>query len=94
VADSKLIISWFIGPRDSYTAKLIGDLASRLIGRIQLTSDGLRDYLEAVEGAFGKDIDYTQLQKIYDPSTEQEKRYSPAQRIGIQERVIKGNPDP
>ena len=70
-ADSKLIVSWFIGARDSYSAKLfIDDLASRLSNRVQLTSDGLRAYLEAVEGAFGADVDYAQLQKIYGPSPE------------------------
>ena len=94
-ADSKLIVSWFIGGRDSYTAKLfIDDLASRLANRVQLTSDGLRAYLEAVEGAFGADVDYAQLQKIYGPSPEAEKRYSPAECIGCQTNVIEGNPDP
>jgi len=94
-ADSKLIVSWFIGPRASYTAKLfIDDLASRLANRVQLTSDGLRAYLEAVEGAFGADVDYAQLQKIYGPSPEAEKRYSPAECIGCQTRVIEGDPNP
>jgi len=94
-ADSKLIVSWFIGARDSFTAKLfIDDLASRLANRVQLTSDGLRAYLEAVEGAFGADVDYAQLQKIYGPSAEAEKRYSPAECIGCETRVIEGNPDP
>jgi IS1 family transposase len=94
-ADSKLIVSWFIGGRDSHTAKLfIDDLASRLANRVQLTSDGLRAYLEAVEGAFGADVDYAQLQKIYGPSPEAEKRYSPAECIGCETRVVEGNPDP
>lgn len=94
-ADSKLIISWFIGARDSYTARLfIDDLASRLANRVQLTSDGLRAYLEAVEGAFGADIDYAQLQKIYGPSPEAERRYSPPECIGCETRVVEGNPDP
>ena len=94
-ADSKLIISWFIGARDSHTAKLfIDDLASRLANRVQLTSDGLRAYLEAIEGAFGADVDYAQLQKIYGPSPEAEKRYSPAECIGCDTRVIEGDPDP
>jgi IS1 family transposase len=94
-ADSKLIISWFIGSRDSTTARLfIGDLASRLVGRIQLTSDGLRAYLEAVEGAFGADIDYAQLQKIYGPSPEAPRRYSPPECIGCETRIVEGNPDP
>ena len=94
-ADSKLIISWFIGPRDGYTARLfIGDLASRLANRVQLTSDGLRAYLEAIEDTFGADVDYAQLQKIYGPSPEAERRYSPAECIGCETRVIEGNPDP
>jgi hypothetical protein len=61
---------------------------------VQLTSDGLRAYLEAVEGAFGADVDYAQLQKIYGTSPEAEKRYSPAECIGCETRVIEGNPDP
>lgn len=94
-ADSKLIVSWFIGARDSYSAKLfIDDLASRLANRVQLTSDGLRAYLEAIEGAFGADVDYAQLQKIYGTSPEAEKRYSPAECIGCETKVIEGDPDP
>ena len=94
-ADSKLIVSWFIGARDSHTAKLfVDDLASRLANRVQLTSDGLRAYLEAIEGAFGADIDYAQLQKIYGTSPEAEKRYSPPECIGCETRVVEGNPDP
>jgi hypothetical protein len=72
----------------------IDDLASRLANRVQLTSDGLRAYLEAVEGAFGADVDYAQPQKIYGPSPEAEKRYSPAECIGCETRVVGGNPDP
>jgi IS1 family transposase len=94
-ADSKLIVSWFIGARDSHTAKLfVDDLASRLANRVQLTSDGLKAYLEAVEGAFGANVDYAQLQKLYGPSPEAEKRYSPAECIGCQTRVVEGNPNP
>jgi hypothetical protein len=87
--------TWLVGSRDGDTAKdFISDLASRLLGRIQLTSDGHRPYLEAVEGAFGADIDYAQLQKIYGTAPEAEKRYSPAECIGCAQRVIEGNPDP
>ena len=95
-ADTKLIISHFVGSRDGYCAKLfIDDLASRLANRVQLTSDGHRPYLEAIEGAFGADVDYAMLQKIYGSSPESAKgRYSPAECIGIERKVIEGNPDP
>jgi len=93
-ADSKLIVQWFVGDRSGGTAKLfIDDLASRLVGRAQLTSDGHRPYLEAIEGAFGADIDYAMLQKIYGTSSEGQKRYSPAECIGIRKDRITGNPD-
>ncbi len=94
-ADTKLIPSWFIGGRDSDAAMIfMEDLASRLANRVQLTSDGHRAYLEAVEGAFGSDIDYAMLVKIYGPSGEGEKRYSPAECIGAVKHRIEGNPDP
>ena len=94
-ADTKLVPSWHIGGRDGYIAEVfVRDLASRLANRVQITTDGHRPYLEAVETAFGADIDYAMLQKIYGPSSETEKRYSPAECIGIQKRVIEGNPDP
>src|SRR2546430_3105934 len=70
------------------------DLASRLANRIQLTSDGHKAYLEAVEGAFGSDIDYTMLVKLYGESPESEKRYSPAVCIGAHKTRIMGSPDP
>ena len=70
------------------------DLASRLANRVQLTSDGHKAYLEAVEGAFGSDIDYAMLVKLYGPSGEGEKRYSPAECIGAIKHRIEGNPDP
>ena len=95
-ADSKLIIQWFVGGRDGDCAKLfIDDLASRLATRVQLTSDGLKAYLEAVEGAFGADVDYAQLVKIYGASPDSAKgRYSPAECAGIIKNPIEGNPDP
>jgi IS1 family transposase len=94
-ADSKLIVQWFVGARDGYSAKLfIDDLATRLANRVQLTSDGLRAYLEAVEGAFGADVDYAQLVKLYGNAPEAEKRYSPAECIGCRKTRIEGNPDP
>jgi IS1 family transposase len=94
-ADSKLIVQWFVGGRDGYAAKLfIDDLASRLANRVQLTSDGHRAYLDAVEDVFGADIDYAQLVKLYGDSPEAEKRYSPAECIGCRKTRIEGNPDP
>ena len=94
-ADTKLIPSWFVGGRDSDAAMIfMDDLASRLANRVQLTSDGHRAYLEAVEDAFGSDIDYAMLVKLYGPSGEGEKRYSPAECIGAVKHRIEGNPDP
>ncbi|KUO54127.1 MAG: transposase [Alphaproteobacteria bacterium BRH_c36] len=94
-ADSKLIVQWFVGGRDADCAKLfIDDLADRLANRVQLTSDGLKSYLEAVEGAFGADVDYAQLVKIYGASPESAKgRYSPAECTGIRKNIIEGEPD-
>jgi len=94
-ADTKLIPSWYIGGRDSDSAIIfMDDLASRLANRVQLTSDGHRAYLEAVEGAFGSDIDYAMLVKVYGPSLEGEKRYSPAECIGAAKHRVEGDPDP
>ena len=95
-ADSKLVLSWFVGGRDAYCAgAFITDLASRLENRVQLTSDGLKSYLEAVEGAFGADVDYAQLVKLYGASPENAKgRYSPAECTGIIKTPIEGSPDP
>jgi IS1 family transposase len=94
-ADTKLMPSWFVGGRDSDSAIIfVDDLASRLANRVQLTSDGHRAYLEADEGAFGADIDYAQLVKIYGAPPEGEKRYSPAECIGARKVPIEGSPDP
>lgn len=94
-ADTKLVPSWHIGPRDGEVAAVFArDVASRLTGRVQVTTDGLRAYLEAIESAFGGDVDYAVLQKIYGPSPEGQRRYSPAECVGIQEHVVEGNPDP
>jgi IS1 family transposase len=94
-ADTKLIISHFGGGRDGECAKwFIDDMAARIANRIQLTSDGHKAYLEAVEGAFGADIDYAMLNKIYGASPESAKgRYSPAECIGIKKDRIEGDPD-
>lgn len=94
-ADSKLIVAHFVGGRDAFCAKLfINDLANRLATRVQLTSDGHRPYLEAIEGAFGADIDYAMLVKIYGAAPENAKgRYSPADCTGIRKTRIEGDPD-
>ncbi|HEY8098562.1 MAG TPA: IS1 family transposase [Methylobacter sp.] len=95
-ADSKLIVSYFVGDRDGECAMwFIDNLASRLANRVQLTSDGHKAYLEAVEGAFGADVDYAMLVKMYGNAPESFKgRYSPAQCTGIKKTTIEGNPDP
>jgi IS1 family transposase len=94
-ADSKLIVSWLVGPRDAGSAfTFTGDLKSRLANRVQLTSDGLKLYLDAVEDVFGADIDYAQLVKLYGASGENETRYSPAKCIGCISKEITGQPDP
>ena len=95
-AESKLIVSWMVGGRDGdYAMGLMDDLRNRLANRVQLTTDGHRAYLEAVEGAFGGDIDYGMLVKLYGASSEGAKgRYSPAECIGARKERIEGNPDP
>ncbi len=86
--------SWHIGRRDIEDATIfMKDLASRLVNRIQLTTDGHRMYLEAVESAFGIDIDFSQLVKLYGQTTEGQKRYSPPQCIGTLKTNINGSPD-
>ncbi len=94
-ADSKLIISYLVGGRDAaYADAFMQDVGDRLANRVQLTTDGHKSYLEAVEGAFGSDVDYAQLIKIYGNSPESMKgRYSPAEYIGIKKRPIEGEPD-
>lgn len=94
-ADSKMILSYLVGGRDAeYAMWFMDDLASRLANRVQLTSDGHRAYLEAVEGAFGCDVDYAQLVKMYGsvPGPDN-RRYSPADCTGIKKRAVEGNPD-
>lgn len=94
-ADTKLVPSWLIGDRSAKTGYVfMNDLASRLKHRVQLTTDGHKAYLEAVEGAFGPDIDYAMLIKIYGSAPEEEKRYSPAKIIDTERKKIMGNPDP
>ena len=72
----------------------VSDLAERLAGRTQLTSDGLKLYVEAVEDVFGGDVDYSQLVKLYGAAAENEARYSPATCLGCIAKPVMGNPDP
>ncbi len=95
-AATKLVPSWLVGSRDTGSATaLLQDLQPRLAGRVQLTTDGLKAYLSAVEDAFGGDVDYAMLNKIYaNAPTGPETRYSPAECIGCEKRRIQGDPDP
>ena len=94
-ADTKLIVSSMVGGRDAeYANAFMGDVASRLANRVQMTTDGHKAYLEAVEGSFGADIDYAQLIKVYGNAPETLKgRYSPADCTGIVKRTVEGHPD-
>jgi IS1 family transposase len=93
-AESKLVPCWHVGPRDGRAAyEFIMDLSERLVNRVQLTTDGHRPYLEAVEAAFGSEIDYAMLIKIYGKPQE-EIRYSPAECQGVKIDIIAGNPNP
>lgn len=96
-SDSKLIVSYMVGGRDSeYAIGFMDDLCARLANRVQLTTDGHKAYLEAVEGAFGGDVDYAQLIKLYDEPTGQkghERKYSPSECTGTKKRAVEGRPD-
>ena len=94
-ADTKLVPSWLVGERTVEDATaFISDLASRLANRVQLTTDGHRPYLQAVEGAFGADIDYAMLVKLYGSDPQPQKRYSPAKITGTRTHTIMGDSDP
>jgi IS1 family transposase len=94
-ADTKLVPCSAIGTRGAATAfEFMHDLADRLAHRVQLTTDGHRAYLEAVESAFGNNIDYAMLVKMYGADATEETRYSPADCIGCRELAITGHPDP
>jgi IS1 family transposase len=94
-ADTKLVVSWYVGARDSAAAMtFIDDLAPRLTSRVQITSDGHRPYLEAIEGAFGGDVDYAMLVKMYGAAPEGQRRYSPAICTGARKHRVEGNPNP
>jgi len=93
-AETKLIPSWLVALRNGHYAHMfISDLAERLTSGVQLTTDGHKPYMEAVEQAFGGDIDYAMLVKMYGPDPSAEKRYSPAECLGAEKRTIMGNPD-
>jgi len=88
--------SWIVGDRTSATGiEFMDDLRGRLANRVQLTSDGHRAYLEAVEGAFGSDVDYAQLVKLYGKADDEgsERRYSPPECVAIRRKVVEGSPD-
>jgi len=94
-ADTKLCVSYLVGGRDlGWATEFMHDCARRISNRVQITTDGHKAYLEAVESAFGADIDYAQLQKIYGAPSEDHRRYSPATCIGCDMKVVSGNPDP
>ncbi len=97
-SDTKLILSWQVGGRDAeYALALMDDLRSRLANRVQLTTDGHKAYLSAVEEAFGADIDYGMLVKLYGPEISgqgHERKYSPSECLGARKDTITGNPDP
>ena len=93
-ADTKLIVSYMVGGRDGEHAMwFMDDLAARLANRVQLTSDGHKAYLEAVEGAFGCDVDYAQLVKMYGPTITAPGRYSPAECTGAKKVRVTGSPN-
>jgi IS1 family transposase len=94
-ADTKLVISWLVGLRDAgYAFEFMQDLKSRLVSRVQITTDGHRVYLNAVEDTFGSEVDYAMLVKLYGKEIESETRYSPAKCIGANPTSIQGSPDP
>ena len=93
-ADTKLIPCWYVGTRDAAAAShFMHDLADRLAHRVQLTTDGHKPYLTAVEDAFGHEIDYATLTKIYGEGPKTEARYSPAQCMGTRKAKVTGSPD-
>jgi IS1 family transposase len=93
-ADTKLVPAWLVGRRDADSASIfISDLKDRLANRVQITTDGHKMYLQAVEGAFGSDVDYAMLVKLYGSEPIAEKRYSPAECIAAEKHIVQGEPD-
>jgi IS1 family transposase len=94
-ANTRLVVSYLVGGRGAdWAMDFMKDAANRIQGRVQITTDGHKAYLAAVEEAFGADVDYAQLQKIYGASLENETRYSPATCIGCEMKEVSGRPDP
>lgn len=94
-AETKLIPAWLVGLRDGEYAKaFVVDLAGRLAFRVQITTDGLKAYLEAMEAGFGGEVDYAVLHKVYGATPTDEARYSPAECVGCDKKGISGEPDP
>jgi IS1 family transposase len=94
-SETKLIVTYFIGNRGKRAAyEFMSDCAKRIVGRPQITTDALRHYADAVDHAFGADVDYAMLHKLYGAATPDESRYSPAVCIGCAMKVVSGNPDP
>jgi IS1 family transposase len=94
-ADTKLVVSWLVGERDTPTAiDFMMDVRERIANRTQLTTDGLVCYLTAVEEAFGADVDFAQLVKIYGSNPDADRRYSPAKFVTAEKRPVSGSPDP
>ena len=92
-SESKLAISWLVGNRDAeFASMFMQDVKARLANRVQLTTDGLKAYLEAVEDNFGADIDYAQLIKLYGKSLDEERSYSPVTCTGTEKKVVTGFP--
>ncbi|MBK8210508.1 MAG: IS1 family transposase [Rhodospirillales bacterium] len=95
VADTKLIVAHLVGGRDGeYAREFMCDVRSRLANRVQLTSDGHKAYLQAVEDAFGADVDYAMLEKLFGQAPEGQRRYSPPVIVGTRTRCCTGAPDP
>ena len=93
--DTKMVCTWLVGRRDAQDANLfIADLAGRLRNRVQITTDGHRPYLDAGEKAFGKDVEYAMLMKVYGSDPNEERRFSPPVVLNETVYVVQGNPDP
>jgi IS1 family transposase len=94
-ADSKLVISYKLGSRNGWFAhQFMKDVADRLANKVQLTTDGLKAYLDAVDSAFGGEIDYAQLIKLYGPDRSTTARYSPPEVVGVEKETVCGAPQP
>lgn len=97
-ADTKLVITWVVGNRDLNAATMFtNDVADRINSKVQITTDGFKTYIDAVRGAFGTDIDYAMLKKIYghfDPERTYDRRYSSDDCTGTERIIVSGRPDP